>query len=183
MKDTLTNILRGLPFYLNSWGSDFCFESSEILGLFHCMARSNSIDVETFQSIQDCMGQLVIANRKGMGKSKRSTFELYPLFIQRQFLALIVMFGQPSNEILKGLSAICSKSTICTAGVTPETADEIVTAIEAIRKSVSMKDYLTFLLNIVATPPAKSKKNMAEPDSSLFAVSYTHLTLPTILLV
>lgn len=177
LKDALTNILRGLPFYLNSWGSDFCFESSEILGLFHHMARSNSIDVETFQLIQDGMGQLVIANRKGMGKSKRSTFELYPLSIQRQFLALIVMFGQPSNEILKGLSATCSKSTICPAGVTPETADEIVTAIEAIRKSVSMKDYLTFLLNIVATPPAKSKKKMAEPDSSLFGLKMERVEL------
>jgi pre-rRNA-processing protein IPI1 len=160
LADLLQIIILKLRFYLIAWNSEFCYETNETLGLLYAIARSNGLEHDVVQPLRDGMTPIVVADKKKTGKSKQSTFESYPLSSQRRFLSLLVMLEKPSNDTLKGLASICAKST---TGV--GISDEIVASITAIRTSISMKNYLQFLLTLIAAPTTSKKKTQVENES------------------
>jgi hypothetical protein len=160
LADSLKRIILKLRFYLIAWNSEFCYETNQTLGLLYAIARSNGLEHDVVQPLRDGMTPIVLADKKNTGKSKQSTFESYPLSTQRRFLSLLVMLEKPSNDTLKGLASICAKST---TGV--GISDEIVASITAIRTSISMKNYLQFLLTLIATPTTSKRKTQVENES------------------
>jgi hypothetical protein len=160
LADSLKRIILKLRFYLIAWNSEFCYETNQTLGLLHAIARTNGLEHDVVQPLRDGMTAIVVADKKEAGKSKQSTFESYPLSTQRRFLSLLVMLEKPSNDTLKGLASICAKSTT-DVGI----SDEIVASITAIRTSISMKNYLQFLLTLIPTPTTSKRKTQVENES------------------
>eukprot|EP00980_Cylindrotheca_fusiformis_P000344 scaffold91_cov127-Cylindrotheca_fusiformis.AAC.4 len=161
LPDTIKAILFKIPPYLVAWNADFDFETNQSLEMLLDIVRSNFAESDLVQHFREGMTPIVLVFREKTGKSKQSTFELYPLSTQRKFLSLLVMLEKPSNETLKGLASICAKSTSCAA-----MSDEIVSSIAVIRRTIPMKSYLQFLMGLIGTPTTKRRRKIQEEVES-----------------
>jgi hypothetical protein len=95
--------------------------------------------------------------RKDMSKllqDSPSIFERYPLKLQRLFLGLTVMLKKPTDQTLKNLAVICSRSI---GGFKQDRYQDrtmmmtnlIVESVHSIRKSISMPAYVAFLIGTI----------------------------------
>jgi hypothetical protein len=149
-----------MPLFLNYWGAEFEFETNVAFDALLGIVRSNGTELELGTTLRDRMADLVFTEKKG----ERPAFESYTIHSQSKFLALMVMLENPSASCLKGLAKVCSKSSNNTV-----LADAIVSALQAIRRSIPMKNYIQFLLTSIVIPKARSKRKSDEPFSSFLS--------------
>jgi hypothetical protein len=146
----LSQIAQGLVSYLVAWGSDFIFETEELITLLHNLVRrldtTNSGNVSNEESLLISKVRSTFAYLFKFKKSGRSIFESYPTALQRRVLGLIVMLQAPTQQVLDGLGRICARSRIGDSNaVSAEVASLAIESIHTIRKTISMQAYLGFV--------------------------------------
>ncbi|CAJ1966360.1 unnamed protein product [Cylindrotheca closterium] len=151
----LMDMTSAMSSFLNFWGADCEFETNVTFDALLGIVRSNGTDSELGNTLRNRMEDLVLTEEKG----ERPAFEIYTTQSQSKFLALMVMLEKPSASCLKGLAKFCSKSSNDTS-----TADAIVSSLQAIRRSIPMKNYIQFLLTSIVIPKAKSKRKNQSSD-------------------
>lgn len=140
----LADTMMSLPTYLQMWSSDFQEETLVVVDSMHLVVCANSDAQNTVDEV--VRERISVLFQKSEGKP--STFEALSSKVRYSILGLIRILGKPSKAILKSLSATCAlDGPACSLS-----AAEIFGTIYSLRKSISMADYLSFVVGSIGVP-------------------------------
>ncbi|KAG7341028.1 hypothetical protein IV203_022979 [Nitzschia inconspicua] len=148
-----TKFISKAPYCLESWGTDFVYESQHVLqALLSVVRRISHAKGDTIVMLDDLRMTLsCLTESSTSNKNALSIFEGYPMHIQRLFLGLTVMLEQPTDVTLMNLASICSRFYGLEQDLLQHQimANLIVESIHGIRMSMKMPSYIAFLINTV----------------------------------
>ena len=133
---SLDTILSEITVYLTALRGDFENESILILRLLHGYLRYSASN-----------GPLLKGWRSGMQEIVGASFSHMPESLQRMILDYMVALKTPTQESLTSLASFVQKSGQGSEGLSDATAGYIVESVHAIRRTINMQQYLTFLID------------------------------------
>lgn len=146
-----TAILPSFVKFLHFWSSDFPTESllitESIASIFLAVSPTQN-GVTAY--LQDSVALLF-----EKGEQRLSTFEVLSHQSRREILGLIRMLGYPRKQILDVLADVCAAMD---KPGTLSIGDDVFGVIFSIRKTLSMTDYLTFVIASMGVPRMTSAK-------------------------
>ena len=166
----LVQILRGFVTYMVSWESNYLFETNEVATLLHNVVRRLDVSGDGMSSKESSLMYHIRTSLVSLFKHKKkckgvvgsvsgSTFESFPVALQRKFLGLVVALQAPQQGVLDGLSRICARCQEQNDNtVSSETASLIVQSIHSVRRTFSMQAYLGFVTNSMGISRFSSSK-------------------------
>ena len=171
---------KALPLYLLAWRGDFLPESSAVLSALHNVSRRLDMASHASEDLLEYLRNglnLIFEAPKRSKRQKRSQttlispiFELYSQEMQRLALGFLVMTRSLSETTINGLSYMCARSgSDATAGggvVTPAIADAILSAVNSIRRTMSMQAYLSFIISSIGIANFEAKLKTKRGEDS-----------------
>lgn len=147
---TLQQILRGLAAFLESWGSEFLFETDIVITLMHSVVRrldpaNQELTMEKSEWADNLRVRILpLFNQR---RKRCSVFEAFPVALQKKAISLIVVLQSPTQGILDSLAKICSRCWVGSSDVTvsPTIVSLILWAIHSIKRTIPMQSFLGFV--------------------------------------
>jgi hypothetical protein len=150
--ETIHQIIRCFPLYLNAWSNDNLQESDDLVETLHHIVRrvdlSSSLEANLVDAVRQSLSSLFLAEKK-----EQTTFELFSLQLQRKTICLMVSLGSPAPEMLKSLGKICGSS-----GTSHDLANFVLDVMHTARRTMSMPSYLGFVVSSIGVPKSSTPK-------------------------